>query len=139
MTLTVRGHPIDVPDGRRFVDFYLRGRDAFVDQLDVVGLLRKVDAGEIPLEAFEALTKYLARWTVDAPRKREYRRMRKAGMIVVSTEHFFEDATDDAAERLLADLEATGRLFQAVRDAFGWKGGFWDDRVATGAPTNVNL
>ncbi len=107
-TFYINGITIELDETKTYLDFYLIKGEPQLKSIDFEKMLQYASEDKLKIDAeFKTLLEYLKRWTVEAPRKRGYRQMKRDGMIVLSGEYFFEN---DEGEEIINNLENTGIL-----------------------------
>lgn len=116
-TFTIAGKPFEFDDSKRYRDFYRASGERVLIDVPFGQLLEALADGVRPM-MFAGELMLLDRWTREAPRKRFYRGLKVAGVMVVSAEYWFEDRPDAEAEEIFGDLENTGTLARRILEAF---------------------
>ena len=125
ITCTLNGKPFEFDETLPYYDFHVsegQPHVSCVNAAGMIGALADFEARESRIcwnqfmaEAF----KIWSRWVHEAPRKRFYRDMIRAGRKVLSAEYFFPD---DAGANIIDGLENWGKLCVRVLEQFGEKG-----------------
>lgn len=117
-TFRVAMNDVQFDDSKKYFDFYKVEGEPVLVEIDLVGMLEKIVAREIPVDTeLKSHMQYLSRWTTEAPRKRASRMMRRVGMIVVTTDVLFEE---DGGEAIIDNLENTGNFAEYfLKEVYG--------------------
>lgn len=111
----------DVPfdETKKYCDFYLLGGKPQLVELDLEELLGKLAKGEVAVDSkLQTHMQYLARWTVEAPRKRNLRKMRLDGIVVLTGEVLFDG--EENGEEIINNLENTGKFAEYfLKEVYG--------------------
>jgi len=99
---------IEFDPTKEYLDFFIeKGKQQLVE-LNLEFLLTTIESGKISIDNnLKEYMTYLQRWTTDAPRKRQYRQMRKEGFTILSSEQFFDA---DGGDKIIDNLENTGKF-----------------------------
>jgi hypothetical protein len=99
---------IEFDPAKEYLDFYIeKGKQQLVS-INLEALLTSVESGTTPIDDnLQQYMLYLQRWVTDAPRKKQYRQMRKDGFTVISGEQFFDE---EGGDKIINDLENTGKF-----------------------------
>lgn len=99
---------IEFDSKKEYLDFYIENNKQRLIKIDLGSLLMSIESGKIPLDKrLQDYMTYLQRWTTDAPRKKQYRQMRKEGFKVLSNEQFFDE---EGGDKIIDNLENTGKF-----------------------------
>lgn len=114
----INGKTIVLDNSKKYLDFFLKDKEQHLVELNLDGLLGAIQSGELPLnDDLASYMNYLKRWTVEAPRKRGYRQLRKEGITVATPEQFFDG--EDGAE-IINNLENTGKFAEYfLKEVYG--------------------
>lgn len=106
---------IEFDETLTYADFHVvEGLKPVFQTYDMTALFSSVESEATPFEP--DFFRYMARWVIEAPRKRFFRKMKLEGAQVMSNEFFFEDC--DNGEEMLDWLENAGKLAARVLEAF---------------------
>lgn len=97
---------IEFDETKKYYDFYLVQGQPKLVEIGFEGFLEKLVNGQIAVD--NSLKKHmtsLSRWTVEAPRKRNLRKMRMDGIMVLTSDVLFEE---EGGEEVIQNLENTG-------------------------------
>lgn len=110
---------VQLDETKKYYDFYrVKGQPQLVE-INLQSMLEKLANGELPVDSdFKEHLQYLARWTVEAPRKRSLRKMRLEGINVITTDALFEEEKD--GEQIIENLENTGKFAEYfLKEVYG--------------------
>jgi hypothetical protein len=113
MKFTIQGKTIDVDETKEYFDYFTQG----LVKTDFIGLLKDIEDGKITIEGLDKFLYLRTRWVKEAPRRRFYRDMARAGAMMMSSDNFF---TEDGGDKIIDSLELTGKLAVYLRkELFG--------------------
>ncbi len=116
----VDGKTIELDNSKTYLDFFRQDRKGQLVEIDLELMLTAIQSGELAVDdSLKEHMKYLKRWEIDAPRKRNLREMRRSGVTVATTDALFEQ---DGGEEIIDNLENTG-VFAAyfLKEVYGIK------------------
>jgi hypothetical protein len=103
----IQGKEIELDTGKTYMDFYKEGRKTYLNIINLEDMLNWIQSGKISVDNnLENFMQYLQRWTIDAPRKRILRDMKKSGITIITTDELFED--NEKGNEIINNLENMG-------------------------------
>ncbi len=88
----IRGREIELDEMFEYREFFWDDDRGILSFINFDNVLGQVQEGAVPVDdAFRNMLRFLRRWEVDAPRKRQLRKLRRAGFGVLSDDEFFEE------------------------------------------------
>lgn len=122
-TYEINGKTIEFDNTKTYMDFYLKDGNRILVCVDFSGIFEDLISGTqegVTLDTCRHFMIYLDRWTREVNRKRFYRQRIKDGSHVffLSTEYWFEDFSDEEADKIFTNLENTGQLARRFLELF---------------------
>jgi len=114
----INGKKVSVDETKQYRDFYLEDGQPCTFTVEMCDLCEALESGGVKWDACEKHVRMLARWVVEAPRKRELRKMRLEGYTILTGEYLFEDERGAA---FIDALENAGIVAAAICEAYGSK------------------
>lgn len=123
-TVILNGKPFEFDDSATYLDFHVSGGKPILERHDGNFILRLAEVEErlgrpVWNWAFAEAFKLWLRWVHEAPRKRFYRDMLRAGKIVANNEFFFPE---EGGDEIIDGLENMGRVALRVLEQYGETG-----------------
>jgi hypothetical protein len=113
----LNGKLVTVDDTLKYADFYLEDGQPTMGEVDWLSMLSDLESGKICWDEDVADTiRMISRWIHQAPRKRFYRNLKREGVMVLSTEYFFEE---EGGDKFIDAFENSGHVAAAVLRAYG--------------------
>ena len=117
-TYTINGTPFSYDDTLHYYDFFLQNNQRFLVEIRWDQVLQELQSGQTQIERLSEELILLDRWSRDAPRKRHYRKWLKEGVIVLSGEYWFDDYSDEEAERIFVGFENSAKVARRLIETF---------------------
>jgi len=93
---------------KTYLDFYIADGKQKLVEINLEQILSSLQSGKIQVDnKLQQYMTYLQRWTIEAPRKRGYRQLRKDGFTILSGEQFFDG---EGGDEIINNLENTGKF-----------------------------
>lgn len=119
MQITIDDRPFEFDESLLYLDFYIDIREQpRMIAISMKEMLEHASEGDGHKEqSLHDYLIYLSRWVRDAPRKRNYRLMKKSGVAISSKEYFFEK--DEDGDKWIDALENTGKIAVKMLEHLG--------------------
>lgn len=117
-SFTINGVVFEYDDTLEYMDFWVDNEGGHLVDMRWDVMLSMLAEGKVKLEELDEPLILMDRWIRDVPRKRFYRGLIKQGAHVMSDEFWFNEETDEDAEKIFQGLENTGNLARKFLEMF---------------------
>lgn len=109
---------VQFDETKKYFDFYKVQSKPVLVELNLEEMLEEIVDNKILVDtSLKTHMRYLSRWTVEAPRKRNLRAMRASGMVVMTSDVLFEG---EGGEEIIGNLENTGKFAEYfLKEVYG--------------------